>query len=42
MPLTIQVFTTRMRDEECLAIAKVVDTCLKAGRTEEGAAAAKI
>ncbi|CAN8096105.1 unnamed protein product [Discula destructiva] len=28
-PLSIQVLTTTMRDEECMAISKVVDTCLK-------------
>ncbi|KAJ4144885.1 hypothetical protein LMH87_003753 [Akanthomyces muscarius] len=28
MPCTIQIVTPTMRDEECLAIAKVIDTCL--------------
>ncbi|PGH16206.1 hypothetical protein AJ79_01974 [Helicocarpus griseus UAMH5409] len=28
-PCSIQVFTSRMRDEECLAIAKTVDECLR-------------
>lgn len=27
-PCSIQVFTSRMRDEECLEIARVVDACL--------------
>jgi amidase len=29
-PLSIQVFTTKMRDEECLQVAAVVDECLRA------------
>ncbi|KAH9897145.1 amidase [Xylariomycetidae sp. FL2044] len=29
-PCSIQIFTNGMRDEECLTIAKMVDTCLKA------------
>ncbi|KAJ5292215.1 amidase [Penicillium angulare] len=29
MPCSIQVFTNRMRDEECLKIAGVIDDCLK-------------
>ncbi|KAF2153878.1 amidase [Myriangium duriaei CBS 260.36] len=29
-PCSIQVFTSRMRDEECLAIAEVIDDCLHA------------
>lgn len=28
MPRTIQIVTPTMRDEECLAISKVIDTCL--------------
>ncbi|KAM3479823.1 hypothetical protein MY5147_001503 [Beauveria neobassiana] len=28
MPCTIQIVTPTMRDEECLAISKVIDTCL--------------
>ncbi|KAF4189642.1 hypothetical protein CNMCM7927_007326 [Aspergillus lentulus] len=28
-PCSIQVFTTTMRDEECLEMAKVIDKCLK-------------
>ncbi|KAK8108352.1 fatty-acid amide hydrolase [Apiospora sp. TS-2023a] len=28
-PCSIQVFTSGMRDEECLAVAAVIDTCLK-------------
>lgn len=28
-PCSIQLFTTTMRDEECLHIAKQVDQCLK-------------
>jgi amidase len=28
MPCSIQVFTSRMRDEECLEIAGMVDKCL--------------
>lgn len=28
-PCWIQVFTSTMRDEECLQVAKVVDACLK-------------
>ncbi|KAK8061223.1 hypothetical protein PG997_015444 [Apiospora hydei] len=28
-PCSIQVFTNGMRDEECLAVAAVIDTCLK-------------
>lgn len=31
-PCSVQIFTSKFRDEECLAIAKIVDTCLK--RTE--------
>ena len=27
-PTAIQIFTSRMRDEECLDIAKVVNACL--------------
>ncbi|KAF3771320.1 amidase [Cryphonectria parasitica EP155] len=34
-PLSIQISTTRMRDEECLAIAKVIDECLN-GRGQNG------
>ncbi|EFY95827.2 amidase domain protein [Metarhizium robertsii] len=30
-PLSIQVFTSSMRDEECLDVAKVVDECLRQG-----------
>lgn len=30
-PLSIQVFTQRMQDEECLEIARVVDQCLHEG-----------
>ncbi|KAH7116560.1 amidase signature domain-containing protein [Dactylonectria estremocensis] len=29
MPCSVQVFTSSMRDEECLAISKIVDTCLR-------------
>ncbi|KAI0454120.1 amidase [Xylaria acuta] len=29
-PCSIQIFTSRMRDEECLAVAGIVDECLKA------------
>ncbi|KAH7121642.1 amidase signature domain-containing protein [Dactylonectria macrodidyma] len=29
MPCSVQVFTSSMRDEECLAISKIVNTCLK-------------
>ena len=29
-PTSIQVFTNRMRDEECLQVATIVDECLKA------------
>ncbi|EDU40765.1 acetamidase [Pyrenophora tritici-repentis Pt-1C-BFP] len=29
-PLSVQVFTNKMRDEECLQVAAVVDECLKA------------
>ncbi|KAH7128919.1 amidase signature domain-containing protein [Dactylonectria macrodidyma] len=28
-PCSIQIFTNRMRDEECLAVAAVIDACLK-------------
>jgi amidase len=28
-PSSIQVFTSRMRDEECLAAAEVIDDCFK-------------
>ncbi|KAK6850342.1 acetamidase [Apiospora arundinis] len=28
-PCSVQVFTNRMRDEECLAVAAVVDACLR-------------
>jgi hypothetical protein len=28
-PCSIQLFTTTMRDEECLQIAKQIDQCLK-------------
>ncbi|KAF7555720.1 hypothetical protein G7Z17_g1952 [Cylindrodendrum hubeiense] len=28
-PCSIQVFTSRMRDEECLAVAAVIDACLR-------------
>ncbi|KAI1750692.1 amidase signature domain-containing protein [Xylaria castorea] len=28
-PCSIQIFTSRMRDEECLAVASIVDECLK-------------
>ncbi|KAL2834806.1 fatty-acid amide hydrolase [Aspergillus pseudoustus] len=31
-PCSVQVFTSRLRDEECLAIARVVDQCLHKGR----------
>ncbi|KAI0168579.1 amidase signature domain-containing protein [Pestalotiopsis sp. NC0098] len=31
-PCSVQIFTSKFRDEECLSIAKIVDTCLK--RTE--------
>ncbi|KAK2608839.1 hypothetical protein QQS21_002552 [Conoideocrella luteorostrata] len=34
-PLSIQVFTSSMRDEECLDIAKVVDDCLGGGNRDE-------
>jgi amidase len=27
-PCSIQVFTQKMRDEECMEIAKIVDKCL--------------
>ena len=33
-PCSIQVFTSTMRDEECLEIAKVVDECLKKGSSK--------
>jgi amidase len=29
-PTAIQVFTNKMRDEECLQVAGIVDECLKA------------
>ncbi|KAL2812291.1 fatty-acid amide hydrolase [Aspergillus granulosus] len=32
-PCSVQVFTSRLRDEECLAIAKVVDRCLHSDQT---------
>lgn len=28
-PCSIQVFTSRMRDEECIKVARVIDKCLK-------------
>ncbi|KIX00791.1 uncharacterized protein Z518_09856 [Rhinocladiella mackenziei CBS 650.93] len=28
-PCSIQIFTSRMRDEECLKVARIVDRCLK-------------
>jgi len=28
-PTAIQVFTNRMRDEECLQVAGIIDNCLK-------------
>jgi hypothetical protein len=28
-PCSIQIFTSRMRDEECLEVAEVVDACLR-------------
>lgn len=31
-PLSIQVFTPRMRDEECIGISKIVDRCLRQGK----------
>lgn len=34
-PLSIQVFTSTMRDEECLDIAKVIDQCLRQGNRHE-------
>ncbi|VUC36747.1 unnamed protein product [Clonostachys rosea] len=32
-PCSIQVFTSRMRDEECLAAAEVIDNCFKQSAT---------
>ena len=31
-PCVVQVFTKRMRDEECLAAASVVDACINTDR----------
>jgi amidase len=31
MPCSVQVFTSKMRDEECLAIAATIDKCLNVG-----------
>jgi amidase len=28
-PTSIQVFTNKMRDEECLHVATIIDECLK-------------
>lgn len=28
-PCSVQIFTSRMRDEECLRVARIVDGCLK-------------
>ncbi|KAH8901776.1 amidase [Thozetella sp. PMI_491] len=33
-PCSIQIFTSRMRDEECLAAAEIIDACLDGLRTE--------
>ncbi|KAI0530436.1 fatty-acid amide hydrolase [Xylaria digitata] len=30
-PCSIQIFTSRMRDEQCLAVAGIVDTCVRNG-----------
>ncbi|KAK7991182.1 hypothetical protein PG990_015462 [Apiospora arundinis] len=32
-PCSVQIFTNRMRDEECLAVAAVVDACLRGDTT---------
>jgi len=29
-PTAIQVFTNKMRDEECLQVSAIIDECLKA------------
>ncbi|KAF2966382.1 hypothetical protein GQX73_g7182 [Xylaria multiplex] len=36
-PCSIQIFTSRMRDEECLAVAGVVDACSAANGCQTGA-----
>lgn len=40
-PTTIQIITTTMRDEECLEIAKLIDTYVKA-ENRNGANASKL
>ncbi|RWA07120.1 hypothetical protein EKO27_g7989 [Xylaria grammica] len=35
-PGSIQIFTSRMRDEECLAVAAAVDVCLRNGERNGG------
>lgn len=40
-PTTIQIITTTMRDEECLEIAKLIDTYVKA-ESRNGANASKL
>lgn len=40
-PTSIQIITTTMRDEECLEIAKLIDTYVKAERGN-GASASKL
>lgn len=34
-PTTIQIVTTRMRDEECLGLARLLDRYLRAGTGDE-------
>lgn len=34
-PCSIQIFTSRMRDEECLAAAEIIDTCLKDAQDDD-------
>lgn len=41
-PTSIQVFTTTMRDEECLQMAKQIDQCLKGSLTPVENSASKL
>jgi hypothetical protein len=41
-PTSIQIITTTMRDEECLEIAKLIDTYYAKAGSRNGASASKL